>query len=287
MAALAPIPDAALRGRSSAAVAHPASTCLGSVCGGKLTTVMPLGHRRPVPVGSAATRPHLRTRLHALAVERGRAFSEEADTPRSLAEAAWASSVGLCAAGHYDAAAWLADRGADALVKSYGDKLTPTAMGTLGALQLEAAAAHGLAGSEGNAYRYLDAAAATATRMPREAWHLPSAFDRSSVEIMAVIVGVSLRRNNESITRAQRIDLSDTRSVVRRSRLLLECAHAQANRREFDGAVRSLSAAVQTSAEAVALIPWARTLADELTERAPRASRTAAEQVASTLKAVR
>lgn len=181
--------------------------------------------------------------LHALALERGRALSEEADTPMSLAQAAWASSVGLCASGHHDDAANLADRGADALLSTYGDDLPPTAMGTLGALQLEAAAAHGLAGREGDAYRYLDAAAATADRMPSGAWHPPSAFERTNVEILAVIVGVSLHRNGEAVARARKIDLSGTRSVVRRSRLLLECAQAHANRREWEDAVRTLGAA--------------------------------------------
>lgn len=224
--------------------------------------------------------------LHALAVERGRALSEDADTAMSLAQAAWSSSVGLCASGYYDDAAQLADRGATALLASYGGHPTAAAMGTLGALQLEAAAAHGLAGRAGDAYHYLDAAAATAGRMPLGAWHLPSAFERTNVEILAVIVGTALHRYGEAATRAHKLDLSGSPSVVRRSRLLLELAHAQAHKREFTDAVRSLDAAAEISLEAVALIPWARTLADELAQRAPRAVRTNADQLASRLKAV-
>lgn len=224
--------------------------------------------------------------LHALAVERGRALSEDADTPMSLAQATWASSVGLCASGHYAAAAQLADDGVAALMRSCGDDLTPAAMGTVGALQLEAAAAHGLAGHEGDAYRYLDAAAMTAARMPSGTWHLPSAFDRTNVEILAVIVGVSLHRTGEAVRRANKIDLTCSPSVVRRSRLLLELANARADRREFTEAVRSLGSATEVSAEAVALIPWARTLADELAERAPRSSKAEAERLRSTLRAV-
>ncbi|MGH3565477.1 MAG: helix-turn-helix domain-containing protein [Pseudonocardia sp.] len=226
------------------------------------------------------------SKLHALAVERGRALSEDADTPKSLAEAAWASSVGLCAAGHYDVAARLADAAAVALLRSCGDDPPPAAMGTVGALQLEVAAAHGLAGREGDAYRYLDAAAATAARMPSGTWHLPSAFDKTNVEILAVIVGVALHHPGEAVARANKISLSDSPSVVRRSRLLLECAHAHANRREFTDAVRSLGAATEISTEAVALIPWARTLADELAARAPHAARAQAERLRTTLKSV-
>lgn len=224
--------------------------------------------------------------LHALAVERGRAFSEEADTPRALAEAAWASAVGLCAAGYHDDAAAVADHGVATLTRSYRAEPAESAWGTLGALQLEAAAAHGLAGRDGDAYRYLDAAAGTAGRMPHQAWHLPSAFDRSNVEIMAVIVGTSLRRPGEAISRANRIDLTGMRSVVRRSRLLLECADAHAQRREYTDAVRRLDAAVRVSAEAIALIPWARPLADELAANAPHPARRTAEQVAATMQTV-
>lgn len=224
--------------------------------------------------------------LHALAVERGRALSEDADTPMSLAQAAWASSVGLCASGHFAAAARLADCGIAELLRACGDNVPPAALGTIGALQLEAAAAHGLAGRAGDAYRYLDAATVTALRMPTGAWHLPSAFDRTNVEILAVIVDVSLRRPGEAARRADKIDLTRSPSVVRRSRLHLECATAHADRLDLAEAVRSLGSAAEISVEAVALIPWARTLADDLAERAPRSARADAERVRSRLRAV-
>lgn len=135
--------------------------------------------------------------------------------------------------GHHSAAARLVDDGVAALLRSCGDDLTPAAMGTVGVLQLEAAAAHGLAGREGDAYRYLDPAAATAARMPSGAWHLPSAFDRTNVETLAVIVGVSLHRTGEAVRRANKIDPTCSPSVVRRSRLLLDLTNAHADRREF------------------------------------------------------
>ncbi|MEV3965922.1 helix-turn-helix transcriptional regulator [Nocardia sp. NPDC050193] len=93
--------------------------------------------------------------LHALAVERGRAMSEDADTPIALASAAWSSAVSYCAAGQYDFAIQLAETGAGILRSRLDD--SPDAGGVLGALQLEAAAAHALAGRAGDAYRYLDA----------------------------------------------------------------------------------------------------------------------------------
>lgn len=224
--------------------------------------------------------------LHAQAVERGRALSEDADTPLSLAQAAWSSSIGLCASGHFDAAVRLADRGAASLVRWCGDEPTPLAIGTVGALQLEAAAAHGLAGREGDAYRYLDAALTTASRMPSGTWHRQSAFDKTNVQVLAVIVGVSLHRPGEALAQANKIRWSASASVVRRSRLLLECAQAHANRREFTEAVRSLGSAAATSTEAVGLIPWARTLADELADRVPAGDRAEAARLKATLNAV-
>jgi transcriptional regulator with XRE-family HTH domain len=75
---------------------------------------------------------------HALAVERGRAMSEDADTPLSLALAAWSSSVALCASGHYDDAIRLADAGT-LLLAPLLDEAGPTnsqVWGTIGALQM-------------------------------------------------------------------------------------------------------------------------------------------------------
>jgi prophage DNA circulation protein len=74
--------------------------------------------------------------------------------------------------------------------------------------------------------------------------------------------------------------------VVRRSRLLLECAHAHAHRREYADAVRSLDTAAKISTEAVALIPWAQTLAAELAEQAPHTIRADAHRLRATLNAV-
>lgn len=104
---------------------------------------------------------------------------------------------------------------------------------------------------------------------------------------MAVIVAAGLRRDGEATALARRIDPAGSRSVVRRSRLLLEQAGLNARRRAFGDAVRMLDVAVRTSTEAVALIPWARTLADELVTDAPPSARADARRIASTIRSVR
>ncbi|MFC7622327.1 hypothetical protein [Microlunatus sp. GCM10028923] len=222
--------------------------------------------------------------LHALAVERGRAMSEGADTPLSLALAAWSSSVSLCASGEYSDAARLADLGAD-LVRPHLESGTVEIRGVYGALQLEAAAAHGLAGREGDSYRYLDAASRTARLLPPGYSHLPSAFDSYNVEILSVIVSTCLRKTGSAIRQASKINIGGVRSVVRRSRVLLETAQAKADRRDFTEAVVDLEAAAAVSLEAVALIPWARTLADELAECAPASIADRSSSLAARMKA--
>lgn len=225
--------------------------------------------------------------LHTLAVERGRALSENADTPLSLALAAWSTAVSLCASGFYEDTARLADAGAETLTPLLDQRPSPQVIETLGSLQLEAAAAHGLAGRAGDAFRYLDAAATTAAQLPAGAWHPQSGFDRTNVDIFGVLVATSLHRSGEAIAHAEKVDLAAVPSVVRRSRLLLEIAHAHSNRRDPGMAVRYLTAASDVSTEAVALIPWARDLADELASTAPGPVRPGATRLAARLKAVR
>jgi transcriptional regulator with XRE-family HTH domain len=223
--------------------------------------------------------------LHAVAVERGRAMSESADSPMSLALAAWSSSVSLSASGHFDDAVRLADAGARTLAPLM-EASSVDVLGTLGSLQLEAAAAHGLAGRAGDAFRYLDLAAHTASRLPRGASHPQSAFDPSNVEIIGVIISGSLHRTGEAIAHAERLDPAGIPSVVRRSRFLLEVAHVHSMRRQPREAVHYLHAAANVSTEAVALIPWARDLADALLTAAPGTARSSAEQLAVRLNSV-
>jgi hypothetical protein len=216
-------------------------------------------------------------------------MSEEADVPLSLALAAWSSSVSLCASGDYGGAASLADRGAVILSPLLERPGRPdvNAWGTLGALQLEAAAAHALAGRAGDSYRYLDAAERTADRCPRGSWHHQSGFDSSGVSILSIIAAGCLHRYGDAIAQAPRAAAQKSPSVVRRSRLLVEVAHAHAQKRDPSTAVRSLMAAARTSTEAVALIPWARDLADRLVAEVPGQERASAERLTSLLKTVR
>jgi hypothetical protein len=83
---------------------------------------------------------------------------------------------------------------------------------------------------------------------------------------------------------AKKLDLNTVPSVVRQSRVQLEAAQAYAHKREMPTAIRYLESAANISIEAVALIPWARTLADELAATAPAAMKRQAAALTSRLK---
>lgn len=226
--------------------------------------------------------------LHALAVERGRAMSEDADTPHSLALAAWSSSVSLCASGFYDDAARLAGIGVDYLVPALRNgAATAQIWGTLGALQMEAAAAHGLAGRDGQAHQHLDHALATAARLPRGTWHEQSGFESTGVRILSVIVTSCMRRYGDAVSQAEKISATASPSLVRSSRLLLEAADALRHRTDYVASVQTLTRAAEVSTEAVALIPWARELADDLATHTSGKAATDAARLAGRLKSVR
>lgn len=222
-------------------------------------------------------------RLHALAVERGRAMSEEADTPLSLAHAAWSSAVSLSASRHYEEAVQLVEIGAETL-SPWLDAGSANVLGLYGSLKLEAAAAYGFAGRSGDALRYLDQAESAARMLPPEYWHPQSAFERHNVDIMATLIAVSLHRVSDAIDIAEKLDLAAVPSVVRRSRVLLETSHAYRRKNDVTAALHCLEEATSVSLEAVALIPWARAMADEMTETAPSLLRPRASDLATKLK---
>ncbi|MGL5857563.1 MAG: helix-turn-helix domain-containing protein [Angustibacter sp.] len=211
-------------------------------------------------------------RLHALAVERGRAMSEAADTPHALALAAWSSAIAMSALGDFDEAVRIAKAGACA-VQARIEFGAPAMLGIYGALQLEIVAASGFAGRGEVATTHLQVASTAATRVPPGYWHPQSGFDRAGVAIMSMIVRVAGGDTAGAISGAEHIDPAAVRSRVRRSRLLLECALAHARQGEPFAAVHYLRSAVDEAGEAITPIPWAGELASEVALAAPPALR--------------
>jgi DNA-binding XRE family transcriptional regulator len=219
--------------------------------------------------------------LHVLAVERGRAMSEEADRPDALALAAWSSAIAASARGQFEEAVRIAEAGTQETHHLIGavNSGSPEALAVYGALQLESAAAHGFAGRGDEAARHLDLASSVAGHLPQGYWHRQSGFESTSIDILSVIIEGAQGNVGHAIQQAERIDPSTVPSLVRRSRLLLELALGQARRHEPFAAIHYLKLAVSESSEAVTTIPWAADLAVELVKMAPRTLRGTALEI--------
>ncbi|WP_171164534.1 helix-turn-helix domain-containing protein [Streptomyces sp. I05A-00742] len=205
--------------------------------------------------------------LYWLALDRGRAHSEESDNPVALALAAWSTAIGQRAAGFSEEAVQTDEAGM-ALLRDQLDGGAPEVIAVYGALNLQASISCGLDGRSGDAERYLTEADRTASRLPAGYSHTPSAFDSSNVAIHGVSVGVGLLTPGEALRRAESITPERVSSLERRSRLLLDIAAGHHQRHETAAGLHYLSAAHKVSPEGVRYVPFARSLARDLAKAA-------------------
>jgi DNA-binding XRE family transcriptional regulator len=205
--------------------------------------------------------------LYWLALDRGRAHSEDADDPVTLALAAWSTAIGQRAAGYADDAVETDEAGMT-LLRGQLETGTPELLGVYGALNLQAAISCGLDGRGGDAERYLSEADRTAARLPAGYAHTPSAFDASNVAVHGVGVGVGLLTPGEALRRAESIAPESIASLERRSRLLLDIAAGHAQKHETAAAVHYLNHAYRVTPEGIRYVPFARGLAGELVRTA-------------------
>ncbi|EDY49892.1 transcriptional regulator [Streptomyces clavuligerus] len=205
--------------------------------------------------------------LYWVALDRGRAHSEEADQPVSLALAAWSTAIGQRAAGFAEEAVRTDENGM-ALLRDRLEDGDAEVLGVYGALNLQAAISCGLDGRAGDTERYLAEADRTAARLPGGYTHTPSAFDGSNVVIHRVSTSVGLMSPGEALRRAQTVDPAAIGSLERRSRLLLDIAAGHVQKQESAAALHYLGHAFRVSPEAIRYVPMARGLAAELTRTA-------------------
>ncbi|MFE2940240.1 helix-turn-helix domain-containing protein [Streptomyces sp. NPDC059255] len=205
--------------------------------------------------------------LYWLALDRGRAHSEEADSPVALALAAWSTAIGQRAAGFAEEAVQTDEAGM-ALLRDLLEDGAAEVLGVYGALNLQAAISCGLEGRSGDAERYLAEADRTASRLPAGYTHGPSAFDASNVAIHSVSVGVGLLTPGEALRRSEHLTPESVGSLERRSRLLLDIAAGHHQKHETAASVHYLSAAHRVSPEGVRYVPFARGLAGDLAKAA-------------------
>ncbi|GAB3159237.1 hypothetical protein GCM10027059_05140 [Myceligenerans halotolerans] len=205
--------------------------------------------------------------LYWLAVDRGRNHSEEADSPLSLALAAWSTAIGQRAAG-YSEEAVQTDEAGMALLRAQLEDEAPEVLSVYGSLNIQAAISTGLDGRAGDSGRYLATADLAAQSLPPGYTHTLTAFDGYNVAINGVSAAVGLMTPGEALRRSESIDPAGISSLERRSRLLLDLAAGYQQKRETAAAVHYLGHAHRVSPEGVRYIPMARSLAAEIARSA-------------------
>lgn len=205
--------------------------------------------------------------LYWIIADRGRLAAQESDDPVSLAGAAWAYGNGLRETGYADEAIRVVTEAADA-IRPHLEAGSDDLRGVYGALNLHAAITYAREGQEGDAWRHWDVADHTATLLPDGYAHAWTVFGRANTDIHAVSVATDLRTPGAALTRAETIDLATVPSVERRSRVLVELARVQRQRKDHAGALHWMRRAVDESPESVRYTPVARGLVADLVKAA-------------------
>lgn len=208
------------------------------------------------------------------AADRAMIAAQDADQPLALAGAAWTLGMVQRSAGDTDGAVDLASSAAALLeprLEDGGDELR----GMYGALQLHLAITAAQAGREGDAWRYWDAADATAHRIGGY-FHPWTMFGAANVKLHAVSISADLSKSGEAHGRAELIDPDEIPSRERRGRLGVEIARAYHQRRDYTATLHWLEQAYATSRESVRFSPTARQMAaDTVDHGGPLISRRA------------
>ncbi|MEV0264453.1 helix-turn-helix transcriptional regulator [Streptomyces sp. NPDC050617] len=217
--------------------------------------------------------------LYWVIADRGRRAAQDADDPLSLSGAAWAFGNGLRETGYAEEAIQVVEQAAEA-IRPQLDGAADDLRGMFGALHLHAAITCAREGRDGDAWRHWDEADRTAARLPDGYVHSWTVFGRANTDFHAVSIGVDLRTPGSAMNRAEAIDLDAMPSVERRSRVLVELARAQRQRRDQAGALHWMRRAVAASPETVRYTPSARTLISDLAKDARGPLKSDAAQLA-------
>ncbi|WP_369383988.1 multiprotein-bridging factor 1 family protein [Streptomyces sp. cg36] len=200
--------------------------------------------------------------LYWVIVDRARMAAEQADDPVALAGAAWIVGNGLRVTGHTEEALRMVGEAADTLrpqLESGSDRLRAT----FGSLCLHAAVTAAQERREGDAWRWHDEADRTAKQLGSYV-HPWTMFGPGNVAVHAVSISAELHTPGAAVQTLARTQPDAIPSTERRSRLFLDAAKAEYQRRETSGALTYLRLAYETSPEAVRYVPSGRALAADL-----------------------
>lgn len=180
--------------------------------------------------------------------DRSMAAAQDADSPQTMASAAWYMNHVFRDAGERHEAR------VDLTMKA-ADLLRPTEhaedLARWGLLHLAAALSYAKVGRGGDAERFWDRADDAARRLGDDYWHPYLIFGRGMVDAYAVTMHADLMRTGNAVDAANAVDIAPMPSATRRAFHQIEQARAYSMQGETVAVVMLLRRAFETSPETV------------------------------------
>lgn len=202
-----------------------------------------------------------------VAADRALFTAEQAGQPLSALAGLFRMAHAFITLGRYEQAEQVTTSGI-AAIDSRADT-TPEATSVQGALYLALAITHAKTGNRSGARAALDEAARLAKRLRRDRNDFGTEFGPTNVQLHAVAVAVELGDAGYALELSRAIDATKL-SVERQSRLWLDVARANAQRRHTGDAINALLRAEELAPEQVHTHDLARMLIRELISTAGR-----------------
>ncbi|MFF3003946.1 helix-turn-helix domain-containing protein [Kitasatospora sp. NPDC057940] len=179
--------------------------------------------------------------------ERALATARASDDRRAIAQACWFLVEAFRKSGQWDSAQSLTEEALRLLDPVRGD--SPELASAWADMAFHAAITHAVAGEAGEAWGWIDRAAAVAERLPAGFWNAPTSGSRQAVGLHSVTVAVELRQTGTALRWARRLPVAEVTAIPRRGRHLIEVARAHALRGESASVVELLTHAVAVAPE--------------------------------------
>ncbi|MFE2595628.1 multiprotein-bridging factor 1 family protein [Streptomyces sp. NPDC059396] len=193
--------------------------------------------------------------------DRSMSAAQDADSPHTIAGAAWYMNHVFRDAGErHEARVDLAMKAADLLDRNRG----PEDLARWGLLHLAAALSYAKVGRRGDAERYWNRANEAAKRLGHGYAHPWLIFGRDMVDAYAITMYTDLVQSGVAVDAATQIDLAPMKSATRRSFHLIESARAYKLQGEDIAVVHLLKKAHAESPETIRFNLFARPAVAEL-----------------------
>ncbi|MFE4973072.1 helix-turn-helix domain-containing protein [Kitasatospora sp. NPDC056651] len=181
--------------------------------------------------------------------ERALATARASGDPLAIGQACWFLVEAFRKSGQWDSAQLLTEDALRLLDPIRAN--TPELASAWADMAFHAAVTYAVAGEAGEAWGWIDRAAAVAECLPAAFWSAPTSGSRQAVGLHSVTVAVELRQTGTALRCARRLPAADVTAVPRRGRHLIEVARAHALRGEADSVVGLLTDAVAVAPETV------------------------------------